>query len=161
MGLNEEEIPSVSDKSPVSAKQHRINSKGTVKSILADIPPPLSSYKTISIDDRPLRALVNGLVDTPLGFFQLLITTQLCRTITYHTNIKAHDHTEKEKENNHRPWYNTIGPEIEVFLGILLFIGMDHAPATEDYWNQCLDKPIFLSILQAMSLVRLQQIKRF
>ena len=38
---------------------------------------------------------------------------------------------------------------------------MDHAPATEDYWNQCSDKPIFLSISQAMSLVRFQQIKRF
>ena len=146
MGLNEEEIPSVSDKSPVSAKQHKINSKRTVKSILADIPPPLSSYKPISIDDRPPRSLVNGLVDTPLGFFQLFITTQLCRTIAYHTNIKAHDHTKKEKKNNHRPWYDTIGPEIEVFLGILLFLGMNHAPATEDYWNQCPDKPIFLSI---------------
>ena len=96
-----------------------------------------------------------------LDFFQLFITTQLCRTIAYHTNIKAHNHTEKEKENNHRPWYDIIGPEIEVFLGILLFMGMDHAPATEDYWNQCPDKPIFLSISQAMSLVRFQQIKRF
>ena len=99
MGLNEEELPSVSDKSPVSAKQYKINSKRTVKSILADIPTPLSSYKPISIDDRtrPPRSLVIDLVDTPFGFFQLFITPQLCRTIAYHTNIKAHDYTENEK----------------------------------------------------------------
>ena len=64
MGLKEEEIPSVSDKSPVSAKQHnRINSKRNFKSILTDI-PPLSSYKPISIDDRPPRSRVNVLVNT-------------------------------------------------------------------------------------------------
>ena len=127
---------------------------------MADI-PPLSNYTPISIDDRSPKSLVQGLVDTPLELFQLFITPQHCRTIACHTNIKAYDHMKKEKENNPRAWHNTTGPETEAFLGILLCMGMNQTPATEDYWNRCSDKPIFMPIQQALSLRRFQQIKRF
>ena len=67
----------------------------------------------------------------------------------------------KEKENNPRAWHDTTEPEIEVFLSLLLCMSMNQTPATEDYWNRCSDKPIFISIQQALSLRRFQQIKRF
>ena len=68
---------------------------------------------------------------------------------------------EEEKEKNHRNWTDTTGSEIEVFLCIILLMGLDRLPATEDYWNQRPDKPVIMPIQSAMSLYRFQQIKRF
>ena len=157
MGLNEEEIPSVSDKSPISAKQHKIKSKRTVESILADIPPPSLNYTSVSVADRPSKSLAKGLADSPLELFQLFISAQHCRIIAYHTNIKAHDYIKKENENNHRAWDDVIRSEIEVFLGILLFMSLYHAPSKSDFWNTCFDKPVFVSIQEAMFLNRLPE----
>ena len=122
---------------------------------------PSPNYTSVSVDDRPPKSLAKGLADSPLELFQLFISAQHCRTIAYHTNIKAHDYIKKEKENNHRAWNDVIGPEIEVFLGILLFMGLYHAPSESDYWNTCPDKPVFVSIQEAMSLNRFENIKRF
>ena len=48
-----------------------------------------------------------------------------------------------------------------MFLGILLFMVLYHAPSESDYWNTCSDKPVFVSIQEAMSLNRFENIKRF
>ena len=161
MTLNEEEIPSVSDKSPISAKQHKINRKRSVRDILIDFPPISSKYTPIRVENRPFVPLVENDSRNPLGLFRLFITRQHCRIIANHTNIKANNYMEKEKENNHRVWTDTTDSEIEIFLGILILMGLDHLPATEDYWNQRPDKPVIMPILSAMSLGRFQQIKRF
>ena len=154
MTLNEEEIPSVSDKSPISAKQHKINRKRSVRDILIDLPPISSKYTPIRVENRPFVPLVENDSRNPLGLFRLFITRQHCRIIANHTNIKANNYMEKEKENNHRVWTDTTDSEIEVFLGILILMGLDHLPTTEDYWNQRPDKPVIMPILSAMSLGR-------
>ena len=163
MVLNDEEIPSVSDKSPISAKQHKLNRKRGVHTKHPDRHSPfhLLQIYFYSNHQQAFVPLMKDVDRRPLKLFQLFITEQHCRIIAYHTNIKAHDYMEKEKENNHRNWTDTTGSEMEVFLGIILLMGLDRLPATEDYWNQRPDKPIIMPIQSAMSLCRFQQIKRF
>ena len=54
---------------------------------------------------------------------------QHCRTIAHHTNVKANDHME-------RYWHDVMSPKIEVFIGILLFMGLDPLKRIENYWSQ-------------------------
>lgn len=169
MRIDEQEIPSVSDKSPISEKQHRINSKKGVEGLLADIPPCNSDYQPLSISQRAPKSLASPGA-TPYELFQLFITPEHCCTIADHTNNKAEDHgkeckqrgeCQQSEECKHRTWHSTTGPEIEVFLGIILLMGLDPLNCVEDYWTQRPDKPICLFIQEAMTLTRFQQIKRF
>ena len=40
-------------------------------------------------------------------------------------------------------------------------MGLYHASSESDYWNTCPDKHVFVSIQEAMSLNRFENIKRF
>ena len=102
----------------------------------------------------------------------LFVTLQLLDTITEQTNEKARRYydietTSKEKTwrtitgTEERLWRPTTGTEIGGFLGVLLISGLYKLPKTSSYWNNNLEKPFFLPIQRAFSLVRWEQIKHF
>ena len=158
MRLDEQEIPSVSDKSPITEKQHKINRKKGVEGLLNDIPEISLDYQPVSINQRKAKSLAPSKA-TPLQLFRLFITPRHCRLIAKHTNHKAQDLRGGDKHT--RPWHDTTASEIEVFLGALLFMGLDRLNCVEDYWSQRYDKSITMPIQNAMPEVRFQQIKRF
>ena len=161
MCVDEQEIPSVSDKSPITEKQHKINRNRGVEGLLADIPECNSStYQPVLINQRNAKSLAPPGA-TPIELFRLFITPRHCRLIAEHTNHKAQDHEGRTEGECKRPWHDTTASEIEVFLGAHLFMGLDRLNSVTDYWSQRYDKAITMPIQNAMSANRFQQIKRF
>ena len=105
----------------------------------------------------------------PYELFFLFIISSHCEIIAKHINCKTQDHVGKcsqrkckhQNECKQRPWYNTTASEISVFLGIVLFIGVDCFSCVENYWSQQPDKSITMPIQYEMTKNRFQQIKRF
>ena len=89
MRLDEQEIPSVSDKSPITEKQHKINRKKGVEGLLNDI-PETRNYQPVSVNQRKAKSLALSKA-TPSHLFSLFITPRHCRLIAKHTNQKAQD----------------------------------------------------------------------
>ena len=158
MRLDEQEIPSVSDKSPITQKQHRINRKKGVEGLLNDIPEISLDYQPVSVNQRKAKSLAPSKA-TPLQLFRLFITPRHCRLIAKHTNHKAQDLRGGDKHT--RPWHDTTASEIDVFLGALLFMGLDRLNCVKDCWTQRYDKSITMPIQNAMSQNRFEQVKRF
>ena len=162
MRVDEQEIPSVSNKLPISKKQHKINKKRGIESLLADVPAPFNSiYWPVPVVKQNPCTLAQSTATSSYELFKLFITPQHCRTIAHHTNVKANDHMEQEKTTKERYWHDVMGPEIEIFIGILLFIGLDLLKCIKNYWSQQPDKSIALPVQEAMALKCFEQIKRF
>lgn len=82
---------------------------------------------------------------SPLQFFELYISAQHLELIAQHTNINAElkrekasngtleSDSEREMPSYPRPWKETTGAEIGVFLGILLMQGTCKLPRAKDY----------------------------
>lgn len=159
----------MSKKFPVyqTSRQYRKNSirsikKRGIESLLADVPASFNStYQPVPVVKQNSRTLAQGIATSPHDLFKLFITPQHCRTITHHTNNKANDHMEREKTTEERDWHDVTGAEIEVFIGILLFMGLDPLKRIENYWSQRPDKSIALPVQEAMALKRFNQIKGF
>ena len=129
-----------------------------MEGLLNDIPEISLDYQPVSINQRKAKSLAPSKA-TPLQLFRLFITPRHCRLIAKHTNHKAQDLKGEIKHT--RPWQDTTASEIEVFLGALLFMGLDRLNCVEDYWSQRDDKSITMPIQNVMPEVRFQQIKRF
>lgn len=165
MRHNEEEIPGVSDVSPLSQKKKKSNSKKSLKSLIEAI-PPYSNYRPVQhLQERNAQPNLPDNVDPdkPSDFYELFLTRQHQALFASHTNIRAYLELRKLSKQNtqQREWHNTNEWEIGVFLGIILLMSLDHSPRIEDYWKNNLDKPIYTAIQRAMSIIRFQQIKRF
>ncbi|XP_010796031.1 piggyBac transposable element-derived protein 3-like [Notothenia coriiceps] len=89
-------------------------------------------------------------VKTPFQYFKTIFTDQMIEHITHHTNLySAQELGDPIK---------TSCEEIEDFLAILLFMGVFHFPAIEDYWHGA---SRFNLIADIMLRNRFQQLRRF
>ena len=163
MRFNEYEVSSVSDTAS-SAVQRLENAssqnKPSMESILHTIKPFSINYSPITHQNRSSVTTlpVNQSIKTPLDFFKLFITSDMISMIFEHTNMKAED---SKITGKHRVWILTTSVDIEVFIGILLFMGLIRLRDTENYWDLHSDLHGDPEISQHMSLKRWQQIKRF
>ena len=60
-----------------------------------------------------------------------------------------------------RPWFDTTGEKMGVFLGVLLLQGEAKLGSTKNYWKCQTDRGCVPAIHYAMSLVRWHQIRRY
>lgn len=162
MRVNQEEIPSVSDVSPITPAQRRLNKKKSLQDLLAAV-PPCKTYTPMQVQERPARPNLPGHVDInkPIDFYDLYLTRQHRVLFASYTNIKANIDLRDTKKEDRRKWHDTNEWEIGCFLGIILFMGLDHSPSIENYWNRVSIRPVYTSIQKAMPLARFQQIRRF
>ena len=127
--------------------------------LIKQIPPP-PAY-----DPLPFRQLARagipqlpaGLLNTdPYSLFTLFLTEQDFETIARNTNLyaKARDAGKAGK----KPWWPTSAPEVKVFIGIFIYMGVVRLPSIEDYWSERLG--LFL-YSRHMSLCRFEALKRF
>lgn len=163
MRVNEEEIPGVSDASPLTIKQKKINSKRSLQELLNDV-PPCTNYHPVHTHERPARSNLPSHVDAsaPIELYDLFVTRAHRRLLAEHTNLRADLELRKlPKEERRRPWHDTNEWEIGVFLGLILLMSIDHSPSIKSYWHTSSTKPLYVTIQNAMSINRFQQIKRY
>ena len=101
----------------------------------------------------------------PIDIYELFMTRHHRVLFASHTNIRADYELRRAKseasEKQLRDWRDTNEWEIGTFLGIILLMSLDHSSSIKDYWSYDENKPIYISIQKAMTLVRFEQIKRF
>ena len=147
----ESEIPRVSDGLPVELGK---NLKGGAKPILIerldDMPRTENGFRAMRIPERQTISLINKMA-TPIEYFSLFLTPQWLQTFSQFTNknaaIKRPENVEKwsEKElfSEHweqRSWNQpTDGPEIGVFIGSLLIMGLEYRGVLPLYWSPYAD----------------------
>ena len=66
-----------------------------------------------------------------------------------------------EATDRQRAWTPATGPEIGAFFGILRYMGYARMPRVVDYWTINPLRPIHGMVLNCMSRIRWQQIKRY
>ena len=64
---------------------------------------------------------------TPFQYFQDMFTTDLLEDIVYQTNLYA-------RQKNVNTTFQIEKHELMVFIGILLYMGINILPSIEDYW---------------------------
>ena len=143
-------------------KEQIKKNKLSVQSIIEFISSSSSSYSSISVlfrapqSNETLR-LIN---QTSLSLFRLFFSFEMLEIVTKNINLKV------EKKNAHedikrRKWHDTSLSEIGAFLGILLYMSYTFMSRLTDYWNTSFRFAIHEMMIQAMSLRRWEQIKRF
>lgn len=89
-------------------------------------------------------------LQSPYSFFRFLLTNEITN-ITEQTNIYS------AQEKSEKP-ANVTEDEINVFIGICIYMSILHLPSTRSYWNNSLDIP---AVSQVMTCNRFEEIKRF
>jgi hypothetical protein len=141
--IDEQECPGVPDAEPSDvAKLDRLKKKPSLTSIASNIPSPSPTYKPLQYElTKPLPRVPNT-CETSIDYFRLLITARHSRMIATHTNLNALKHRmtkSLEKRSRSRLWRDVNGPEIDVFMGILLAMGCMKLDRTESYWTSKTD----------------------
>ena len=162
MRVNEEEISDVSDVSSLTLKQKNKNKKRSLKAILEDV-SFCDSYESVQMHERPARSNLFRHVDDskPIEIYNQFITREHRRLLASHINLRAVMKLRKKSGERSRPWHDIDEWEIDVFLGLILLMSLDHFSFIENYWNTHSSKSLFVAIQRVMTLVRFQQIKRF
>ena len=163
MRVNEEEIPDVSDASPLTIKQKKINSKKSLQALLNDV-SLCSDYHSVPTHERPARSNLPSHVNSSesIELYDLFVIRAHRRLLTNHTNLRADMKLKKmSKEKKRRPWHDTNEWEMRVFLSLILLMSLDHSSIIESYWHTSLIKPLYATIQKTMSINRFQQIKRY
>ena len=88
MRINKQKIPNMSNKSPITTKQHKINSQKGVQGLVADIFKFNLSYQSMPMTQHCAKSLA-PLEATLYKLFFLFITSSHCEIIAKHTNYKA------------------------------------------------------------------------
>ncbi|XP_039524535.1 uncharacterized protein LOC120477151 [Pimephales promelas] len=134
-GENEDFVPPRSiDLPPPSKKSRNRNRLVEVSSDLNQTPsPPAKSRKTKWVKkDIPTFTLPEPVfelpesVQTPFLYFKKLFTD---RTIVHMT-----ERTDRYSVQRTGTSVNTTAAEMEVFLSVLLYVGVFEFPSSEDYW---------------------------
>ena len=121
--------------------------KPTVHKIAREIAPPSLDYKSIEYAPREVIAHVPDDCSTPIDYFRLYITERHSQLIAQYINYNAYNQIcgramrrpirRQAFKNRARSnvWHDVCASEIDVFIGILLAMGLTHLPSTRDYWN--------------------------
>ena len=139
-------VQRVSDALPSTVKA-QLKRKQPISEVLENVPACSSSYKPLSIPLRPSKPQIPANIDTPEAFFELFIMPAHFQTIAHHMNLNVeakHIKSNKEKKEEKRPWHETTGAEIGVFIGVLLLQGEFWLPKPSDYWRTNANKVIIL-----------------
>lgn len=107
---------------------------------LYDIDLPIPHLRPVS--NRPPPANI-----TPMQLFQYFVPHQMMEEFAQHTNAAAPN-----------DWKHTTAHELYAFLGVHLFMGIDHLPTIEMYWNKNYRHSTITSI---MSRDRFKQLQRY
>jgi hypothetical protein len=157
------EVPDQSDVLPPSiVKEQTKKNKPSVQSIIDSIPSPSFTYSPIVVPFRSPQSdeTLTMINQTPYSLFSLFFSSDLCEIVAKNTNLKANkEYFRNSKEQRH--WHDTCASEIGAFLGILLYMGLALMPRITDYWSTNPKCAIHELVIQAMSLKRWEQIKRF
>ena len=100
----------------------------------------------------------------PLDLFSIFFPTHLLEKLARFTNKKVEKWWRDptiEKKKHTRPWEETDTAEMGAWLGIRLLMGPDQSPNYASYWNTKENKPIYILIQSAMTIVRFEQILHF
>lgn len=90
--------------------------------------------------------------EAPIEWFNLFYTPEILATITKHMNEYATYH--RHVDHSQRPWQPLCINELQVFLGVVIYIGIYKCPQLEDYWNSDLENGPIHTVALHMSLVR-------
>lgn len=75
---------------------------------------------------------------SPLDFYKLIVTHEVIALIVEETNRYARQRIQKFHEKGERPkfnWIPTSRLEIQIYLGIVILMGMNRQPSTRHYWS--------------------------
>ena len=160
---NEEEAPGISDELPQQVKKAMNRKKPpSLQEILKEIEkqPPSQSYKPLQYPDRPLQTNTKHLgLTKPHEYFNLFFQREQFDYFAKWTNKnaatrRAENHRmqmEKELDAGNidpdninrfkaRPWTDTDGSEVGVFIGTFLLIGINTNDQIPEYWTKKTDK---------------------
>ena len=93
-------------------------------------PPVPRVWKAEDISVTPLPEYEHrgvSVIESPFSYFVRCFDMELVEHIVYQTNLYA-------RQTNLRTPFKTDNQEMLVFIGILLYMGIVHLPAIEDYW---------------------------
>ena len=76
----------------------------------------------------PMHHPVPLCIRSPIEYFQDMMPVDILEDIVYQTNLYA-------RQKNVNTTFHTDKHEMMVFIGIVLYMGVVHLPAIEDYWG--------------------------
>jgi hypothetical protein len=97
----------------------------------------------------------------PLWLWSKFFLPELLDIIATHTNEnETIQNDDKDHKAQERSWVDVTGPDIGVFIGAAMLMGIQPQSCLDDYWNTSEDKPTF-PLQQYITRQRFQQISRY
>ena len=155
------QLPLDDDLSQSSGKMH------TNADILFEIPNPKDVNYTPLLMDAPIPASIFlpnqvNISKSLLSIFLLFFPDTLLEIIVKNTNEYARIHRPPIPPDRlkikRRPWRDTCIPELKVFIGVLIYMGVHPEPNLNCYWR---DKHPLHIIPRYISQNRFEQLKRY
>jgi hypothetical protein len=138
------------------------NKKRDVQKLIDDLSSISSNYISIFISYRDSVFAEELQLKSQISFaiFFLFFCSSLLEMMSKHINIKTS--VERVEVIDHvRSWKDITSSEIEAFIRILLYMSVSFMSRIIDYWNLNSKRAIHVLIIESMSCMRFQQIKRF
>ena len=115
-------------------------------------------------DPRPASAILppDFLPSTdPFDYFALVFTPALLRIITINANRYTNLQQMAVKQETARQWHPLVVEELSVFIGALIYMGVQEEPRKDMYWNTDRNKGTIHTISAHIALNRYEEIKRY
>lgn len=93
---------------------------------------------------------------SPINIVQRFFNSSMLDTIETNTNKYA----ARKRDGKGRPWRENNAPELNSFIGIIIYTGVFRSSRTTDYWNRDGRSPTH-KITQYMALTSFNQLKRY
>ena len=157
--VDEYEVEGVSDTITEQVKKI-LAEKPSVESLRSQVPFPGPNYEPLQHAKRPLQSNTKDLgLTRPDQYFDLFCPSEQFSYIADYTNLNAsmkrdQQHSQQAGEEfddgdisdvdyvadlKARPWSNTWGAEIGVFIGVLLLAGINKNTCITEYWSTFTD----------------------
>jgi hypothetical protein len=140
---------------------------------LVDIEPAIPTYDK-SYEKLPMEAsrtrgnLSEDVLEYPLRIFKHFLrdsdySTFAQNTNTYASRCNAKQAFKASRRGNGRHWKQTNGPEMKVFIGILLYMGVHPIGSAyrAEYWSLSRKTPQHPTVYEAMGCTRFYQLCRY
>lgn len=141
--------------------------KLSLKKVVNNMPSVFVIYEAVYIDEYSTSFTIISFKKyiSSLHFFELYISTQYFKLITWYKNINVKFKYEKASNGNLESdfkdemsfypclWKKTTGVEMVVFLGILFMESTCKLPKAKNYWNMHKNELIILPIQITISPV--------
>ena len=114
---------------------------------------PNEAYNTLPARLRPQNAV------EPFDILRLFLTPSLIESVTCNTNAYAALETSECLQGGGRKWKEVSAPELSIWLGIVVYMGVHNSPVVRDYWRQDGLNPAH-PISENMGQTRFEEIKK-